>query len=86
MRNPGFRSLGGLTAILWSVLAAAPAAGQVPASPTFTKDIAPVLQRSCQSCHRPGANGPMSLMTYEEVRPWASAIKRRTAAWASSRA
>jgi hypothetical protein len=46
---------------------------------TFTRDIAPILQRSCQSCHRPNSVAPMSLLTYEEVRPWASAIKLRTA-------
>ena len=45
---------------------------------TFTRDIAPVLQRSCQSCHRNGGMAPMSLLTYEEVRPWARAIKQRT--------
>jgi hypothetical protein len=63
------------------VLGAAPAiaaAGQAGASATFTKDIAPIIQRSCQSCHRPGAMAPMSLLTYDEVRPWASSIKRRT--------
>src|SRR5437867_3575155 len=45
---------------------------------TFTRDIAPILQRSCQNCHRPGGVAPMSLMTYEEVRPWARSIKYRT--------
>jgi len=45
---------------------------------TFTKDIAPVLQRSCQSCHHPGGMAPMSLVRYEDVRPWARAIQRRT--------
>jgi hypothetical protein len=45
---------------------------------TFTKDIAPILQRSCQNCHRPGSVAPMSLITYEEVRPWARSIKHRT--------
>jgi hypothetical protein len=45
---------------------------------TFTKDIAPILQRSCQGCHRPGAIAPMSLLTYEEVRPWARSIKAKT--------
>ena len=45
---------------------------------TFTKDIAPILQRSCQRCHRPNAVAPMSLITYEEVRPWARSIKART--------
>ena len=56
-------------------------AAQTPASPgdvTFTKDIAPILQRSCQNCHRPDGVAPMSLITYEEVRPWARAIKQRT--------
>ena len=43
--------------------------------PTFTKDVAPILQRSCQSCHRTGSIAPMSLLTYEETRPWARSIK-----------
>src|SRR5437762_399412 len=45
---------------------------------TFTKDIAPILQRSCQNCHRPDGVAPMSLLTYEDGRPWARAIKQRT--------
>ena len=49
------------------------------AAPTFTKDVAPILQRSCVSCHRPGEMAPMSLTTYEDARPWARAIKTRTA-------
>ena len=44
---------------------------------TFTKDIVPIFQRSCQACHRPGSIAPMSLMTYEETRPWARSIKQR---------
>jgi hypothetical protein len=44
---------------------------------TFTKDIAPILQRSCQSCHRPQGVAPMALTTYEEVRPYARSIKYR---------
>ena len=47
-----------------------------PTEVTFARDIAPILQRSCQNCHRPGGAGPMSLVTYEEVRPWARAIMR----------
>jgi hypothetical protein len=55
----------------------APAAAQRQV--TFTKDIAPILQRTCQDCHRPnGGIAPMALTTYEEVRPWARAIKLRT--------
>jgi len=44
---------------------------------TFTKDVAPILQRSCQACHRPNNIAPMSLLTYEEARPWARSIKAR---------
>jgi mono/diheme cytochrome c family protein len=57
--------------------AAAPAAAQPEV--TFTKDIAPILQRSCQNCHRPGQVAPMSLLTYEDARPWAKSMKARTA-------
>ena len=42
---------------------------------TFTKDVAPIFQRSCQTCHRPNSFAPMSLLTYEDARPWAKAIK-----------
>ena len=58
----------------------APAAAQAAAGDgvTFSRDIAPILQRSCQKCHRPEALAPMSLLTYDEVRPWARAIKNRT--------
>ena len=42
---------------------------------TFTKDVAPIFQRSCQTCHNPNSFAPMSLLTYEEARPWAKAIK-----------
>jgi hypothetical protein len=52
---------------------------QQPASRsvTFAKDVAPILQRSCQNCHRPGSVAPMSLMTFEDARPWARSIKTR---------
>ena len=50
-----------------------------PAQVTYTKDIAPILQRSCENCHRPDGVAPMPMTTYEEVRPWARAIKQRTA-------
>ena len=45
---------------------------------TYTKDIAPILQRSCQTCHRPDSVAPMSLLTYQQARPWARAMKMRT--------
>src|SRR5579863_2442895 len=44
-------------------------------SPTFYKDVAPVLEKHCQECHRPGEIAPMSLLTYNDARPWAKAIK-----------
>jgi hypothetical protein len=45
------------------------------AAPTFTKDVLPIMQEKCQGCHRPGEIGPMAFMNYEQVRPWAKAIK-----------
>src|SRR5262249_15430137 len=62
-------------------LAVSVAGGQSPAPSgdvTFTKDIAPILQRHCQTCHRPEALAPMPLLTYEDARPYARAIKTRT--------
>jgi hypothetical protein len=59
------------------VVAADSNEGAVPANPTFTKDILPILQKSCQECHRPGTEAPMSLVTYEEARPWARSIKEK---------
>jgi hypothetical protein len=49
-------------------------AASTPA-PTFSKDVAPILQEHCQGCHRPGEAAPMSLLTYEQARPWAKAMK-----------
>src|SRR5215471_7857448 len=46
-------------------------------SPTFSKDVAPIFQRACQNCHRPGSIAPMSLMTYKDSRPWARSIKEK---------
>src|SRR5215813_15325148 len=46
-----------------------------PGPVTFNKQVLPILQKNCQSCHRPGEIAPMSFLTYQEVRPWAKAIK-----------
>jgi len=48
------------------------------ASPNYAKDVAPILQRACQQCHNPEGIGPMPLMTYEQVKPFAALIKDRT--------
>src|SRR5262249_104010 len=44
---------------------------------TFTKDIGPIFEEKCQACHRTDSMAPMSLVTYEETRPWAKAIRER---------
>ena len=49
-------------------------------SPTFYKDVLPILQNNCQTCHRPGEVAPMSLISYEDARPWARSIKTKTTA------
>lgn len=59
----------------------APSEGVAQASdgaPTFSADIAPILQASCQACHNPDGIAPMSLMTYSDSRPWAPMIKEQT--------
>jgi mono/diheme cytochrome c family protein len=47
---------------------------------TFAKDVAPIFKEKCQTCHHPGTVAPMSLMTYQETRPWIRSIKERVAA------
>ncbi|MBI3261923.1 MAG: thiol-disulfide isomerase [Acidobacteria bacterium] len=58
-------------------LIAAPSSASAGPTPTFARDVAPILFKSCVECHRPSAMAPMSLMTYEDARPWARAIKLR---------
>ena len=60
--------------------AQSPAVGAAAAAPTFHKDVLPILQKNCQSCHRPGQIAPMSLLTYPQVRPWARSIKTKVVA------
>src|SRR3954464_8978671 len=47
---------------------------------TFNKDVLPILQKNCQTCHRPGQIAPMSFLTYQSTRPWAKAMKAAVAA------
>jgi hypothetical protein len=61
------------------VLGATGTIGASDAPPTFTKDIAPILQQKCEACHREGSMAPMSLVSYEETRPWAMSIKEEVA-------
>lgn len=75
--SPGRILFLGLSAL---ALVATPtrATGQTDHAVTFAKDISPILQRSCESCHRPRGGAPMNLITYQNVRPWARSIKNRT--------
>jgi hypothetical protein len=62
--------------VLCSTVFAIPGQSTVPGTnvPTFSKQVAPIIYRNCASCHRPGEMAPMSLLTYQEARPWAKAI------------
>jgi hypothetical protein len=73
MKNTGLVLLGVILALPVSSMAA-------DAPVTFAKDIAPILQEKCQECHRNGSMAPMSLVTYEETRPWAKSIRQRVIA------
>jgi hypothetical protein len=67
-----------LLILLLEICSNAPVLGQMGnmTAPTFTKDVAPILQKNCQTCHRPGEAAPFPLIAYDEVRPWAPSIKR----------
>src|SRR5213594_445398 len=67
-----FRRIFVLASVLLPWSAMAMAAGN---DVTFYKDVLPILQKNCQTCHRPGQIAPMALITYKETRPWAKAIK-----------
>jgi hypothetical protein len=77
--------LSGLPFVVFGILLAATPMAQTrapgaAAAPTFHKDVVPILQKNCQTCHRPGEIAPMALLTYEQTRPWARAIKTAVAA------
>ena len=85
MSSPRFSSrvwvtgIGAVAALLLPALAQAQQSAGTPAV-TFARDVAPILQKRCQECHRPGSIGPMALRTFDEVRPWVRAIKQRVTA------
>jgi hypothetical protein len=70
--------MAGSVAATLAVVGSAEAQSSAASEVTFSRDVAPILQRSCESCHRPEGVAPMSLVTYNEVRPWAPIIKHRT--------
>jgi mono/diheme cytochrome c family protein len=66
--------------LLAALLAVPSVALAADGAPTFSKDVAPILYKSCVECHRPTMFAPMSLVSYDEARPWARAIKTRVVA------
>ncbi|MGE0450533.1 MAG: cytochrome c [Vicinamibacterales bacterium] len=81
MRNPMLLPGAGALAFGAVIAVSSPALAQQSSSRqvTFTKDVSPIFQAKCQSCHEPGSIGPMSLVTYQDARPWARSIKNRVA-------
>src|SRR5579885_3602000 len=66
---------GGFAAV--TLLAASAIAADAKPAPTFNKDVAPIFYKACVECHRPTMFAPMSLVTFDEARPWARSIKQR---------
>jgi len=64
-------------AIVMAMLFAQPVGAHKPVTSkyTFTEDVYPIVNRACGACHRPGGVAPMSLLTYDEARPWAESIR-----------
>jgi hypothetical protein len=76
MRLSSFPAVFGVLFVGALAMAPVPAAAQAAQNaPTFSKDVAPVLYKHCTTCHRPGEIAPMSLLTHEQARPWARAIR-----------
>ena len=79
MKTAGMQGWSIVALVVAGLAVAGPAlAAERAAEVTFSKDVAPILQRSCESCHRPGGGAPMALISYSDVRPWARSIRNRT--------
>ena len=70
----------GVLGVLVAPALGADATSSNGAAPTFARDVAPIFQQKCQACHRPDSIAPMSLVSYEDARPWARSIRTRVAA------
>ena len=80
MLNSSVAALGVAGLALTIALTAAPtAAAQDDAPPTWSGEVAAIVHRSCAGCHHAGGAGPMSLLTWDEARPWAKAMAREVA-------
>jgi len=76
MSKTRFAGLVSTMALIPALAGAADATGE---HPTYAKEVSRIIQENCQICHQPGQIGPMSFMSYEEVRPWAPLISMRVA-------
>ena len=74
MRRTAALAVGAVAAVAMTVPAAGQAGKTGAATPTFSKDVAPIFYKSCTNCHRPGEIAPMSLLTYKDARPWVKSI------------
>ncbi len=72
--------IGACAALLVLSVAGIANAEAAEGTPTFAKDVAPILYENCVSCHRPNHLAPMSLITYNDARPWARAVKAKVVA------
>jgi len=72
-------AIAGILLVMSSAAHAQDAVAARPRGLTFAKDIAPIFQQKCEGCHRAGSMAPMSLVTYEDARPWVRSIKARIA-------
>jgi mono/diheme cytochrome c family protein len=81
MKRPVSPSLAGLAVIAAALLLLPSGSANNTlkgnAGPTFTKDVAPILFKSCAECHRPGEAAPFSLLSYKDARPWAKSIREK---------
>lgn len=77
IRSQGFRFAAFAAAVLFALGGSAARADDAAGAPTFSKDVMPLLQEHCQSCHRPGEAAPMTLMDYKSARPWVKSIRKQ---------
>ena len=80
MRRLALIAIGVAALASFRTSAQTPQATAPHAAPTFARDVAPIMYNKCANCHRPGEVAPMSLLSYEDARPWAKAIKSKVVA------
>ncbi|MGD9905671.1 MAG: hypothetical protein AB7U83_19540 [Vicinamibacterales bacterium] len=77
MKRDTFGRVSGAAGLLLALTMGGAGTAAAQTAPTFTRDVAPIFQRKCEACHRPDSIAPMSLVTWQQARPWARSIKAR---------